>query len=95
MMQTMFCSLFLCQTDFWFSSQTTPQHLERRGEISKLPHYQHRGNHKELEKMADAAQYGGGGGCPHFSSFLKGSGKVKFLLHLPCGVPKLHGLAEL
>lgn len=70
---------------------TIPQHLMK---ISKLLHYQHRGNQEELEKKASAPQYGGAD-FPYFPIFLKGSLKVKFLLHFPYSGSKLHGLSEL
>lgn len=57
-------------------------------------YYQQRGNHEELEKKANAAR-NGGGDFSYFSIFLKGSVKVKFLLHFPFSEPKLHGLPEL
>lgn len=95
-MQIMFYRLFLWETRGLFPLSETLGQLPstRWGKISKLLHDQHRGNHEELEKKANAAQ-NGGGDFPYFSIFLKGSVKVKFLLHFPFSGPKLHGLSEL
>lgn len=91
----MFCNLFFGKHCGFFSLSETLGQLPSIWwrEIPKLLHYQHRGNHEELEKKASAAQYGGRD-FPYFSIFLKESVKVKFLLHFPSCGQKLHGLSE-